>query len=62
MEDQKYSLKKDIARRIKILHLFFTGVVLLFLVYIIVAILLNGNVKAGFEEVCYDKTYGIIKT
>ena len=61
MEDKKYTLKKDIIRRIKILHIFFTVVVIVFLVYIIVAILLNPSVKAGFKEVCYDKDYGIIK-
>ena len=61
MEEQKHTLKKDIVRRIKILHLFFTGVVILFLIYIIVGILLNPNVKEGFKEVCYDKKHGIIK-
>ena len=61
MEDKKYTLKKDIIRRIKILHIFFTLVVIIFLVYIIVAILLNPRVKAGFKDVCYDRTFGIIK-
>lgn len=51
MREERYQLKKDIARRIKILHLSFTGVVIGFLVYIVVAILLNGEVKDGFQEV-----------
>ncbi|MBO7219873.1 MAG: transpeptidase family protein [Alistipes sp.] len=51
MKEERYQLKKDIARRIKILHLSFTGVVIGFLVYIVVRILLNGDVKQGFQEV-----------
>lgn len=51
MEEQKYILKKDIARRIKILHLFFTGLVIGFLLYIVVFILLNGEVREGFADV-----------
>ncbi len=51
MKEERYQLKKDIARRIKILHLSFTGVVIGFLVYIVCAIILNGNVKDGFQEV-----------
>lgn len=51
MDEQRYQLKKDIARRIKILHLSFTGVVVFFLVYIILFIMFNGEVKRGFEDV-----------
>ena len=51
MDEQRYKLKKDIARRIKILHLTFTGVVVGFLVYIVLCILFNGEVSRGFEEV-----------
>ena len=51
MDEQRYKLKKDIARRIKILHLTFTGVVVGFLVYIILFVLFNGEVSRGFEEV-----------
>ena len=51
MDEQRYKLKKDIARRIKILHLTFTGVVVGFLVYIIVFVMLNREVSRGFEEV-----------
>ena len=51
MEEQRYRLKKDIARRIKILHLTFTGVVIFFLLYIILFIFCNGEVSRGFEEV-----------
>lgn len=51
MDEQRYKLKKDIARRIKILHLTFTGVVAFFLVYIIVCVMFNNEVSRGFEEV-----------
>ena len=51
MDEQRYKLKKDIARRIKILHLTFTGVVVGFLVYIVLFVLFNGEVSRGFEEV-----------
>ena len=51
MDEQRYKLKKDIARRIKFLHLAFTGVVVFFLFYIIVFVMLNGEVSRGFEEV-----------
>lgn len=51
MDEQRYKLKKDIARRIKILHLTFTGVVICFLLYIIFFILFNREVARGFEEV-----------
>lgn len=51
MDEQRFQLKKDITRRIKFLHLTFTGVVVGFLFYIVFAIFLNGDVKKGFEEV-----------
>ena len=51
MDEQRYKLKKDIARRIKILHLTFTGVVIGFLVYIVLCVLFNNEVSKGFEEV-----------
>ena len=51
MDEQRYKLKKDIARRIKILHLTFTGIVVLFLGYIIFFVLFNGEVAKGFQEV-----------
>ncbi len=51
MDEQRYKLKKDIARRIKFLHLAFTGVVIFFLLYIIVFVMFNGEVSRGFEEV-----------
>lgn len=51
MDEQRYKLKKDIARRIKILHLTFTGVVICFLLYIIFFVLFNREVARGFEEV-----------
>ncbi len=51
MDEQKYELKKDIEKRIKILHLFFTGTVIFFLLYIIFGILCNREVSKGFEEV-----------
>ena len=51
MDEQRYKLKKDIARRIKILHLTFTGVVIGFLVYIVLCVLFNNEVSRGFEEV-----------
>ena len=51
MDEQRYKLKKDIARRIKILHLTFTGVVVGFLVYIVLCVLFNNEVSKGFEEV-----------
>ena len=51
MDEQRYKLKKDIARRIKVLHLTFTGVVIFFLFYIIVCVMLNGEVSRGFDEV-----------
>ena len=51
MDEQRYKLKKDIARRIKILHLTFTGVVIGFLVYIVLFVMLNGEVSRGFDEV-----------
>lgn len=51
MDEQRYILKKDIARRIKILHLTFTGVVVSFLLYIIFGVMYNGEVSSGFEEV-----------
>lgn len=54
MEEQKYRLKKDISRRIKSLHLTFTGVVIFFLVYIIVFVMFNKSVSKGFEEVCKE--------
>ncbi len=59
MDEQRYKLKKDIARRIKILHLSFTGAVIFFLLYIVFGIMFNGKVAKGFKEV-RDNT--IIKT
>ena len=50
MNEQRYKLKKDIASRIKILHLSFTGVVLIFLLYIVFGIMLNGKVASDFEQ------------
>lgn len=51
MEEQRYKLKKDIAIRIKALHLIFTVVVVVFLVFILARILFNEDVKKGFEDV-----------
>ena len=51
MDEQRYKLKKEIASRIKILHLSFTGVVILFLLYIVFGIMLNGKVASDFEKV-----------
>ena len=50
MDEQRYKLKKDIARRIKILHLTFTGIVVFFLFYILVFVMFNGEVSRGFDE------------
>lgn len=51
MDEQRYKIKKDIALRIKALHLFFTFVVVIFLGYIFVRIFFNEDVKKGFKEV-----------
>lgn len=51
MEEQRYKIKKDITIRIKGLHLIFTGVVLLFLGFILIRIFFNDDVAKGFEEV-----------
>lgn len=51
MDEQRYKLKKDIARRIKVLHLSFTVVVFVFLFYIVFGIMLNGKVAEDFEKV-----------
>ncbi len=51
MDEQRYKLKKDIARRIKILHLSFTAVVLFFPLYIIFGIMLNKKISGDFELV-----------
>lgn len=51
MNEQRYRVKRDIARRIKVLHLLFTGVVVYFLIHIVLFILLNKEVKDGFHEV-----------
>lgn len=51
MKEERYQLKKDIAIRIKILHLVFTGVVIGFLVYIVGVILYNDTVAEAFQYV-----------
>ena len=51
MDEQRYTVKNNIARRIKYLHLFFTAVVIYFMFHIVVRILLNPDVSAGFDEV-----------
>lgn len=51
MEEQRYTVKKDIARRIKCLHLIFTVVVLYFMFHIVAFILLDSDVSKGFDEV-----------
>lgn len=51
MDEQRYKIKKDIASRIKMLHVLFTLAVLVFLVYIILFIFCNPKVISGFEEV-----------
>ena len=50
MDEQRYKLKKDIARRIKALHLIFIGVVAYFLVHAIVFIFLDNDMKQDFNK------------
>ena len=49
MNEQRYKIKKDITRRIKILHLFFVGVVTYFLVHAVVFILLDKDLAKDFD-------------
>lgn len=51
MDEQRYRLKEDIAKRIQTLHFIFTVTVIFFLVYIIVGILFNRDVAEGFQDV-----------
>ena len=50
MDEQRFTIRKDIERRIKILHLIFTAVVIIFLGFILVRIFFNEDVAKGFEE------------
>lgn len=50
MDEQRYEVKKDIARRIKLLHFIFIGVVLFFLIYIVVGIFCNRSLSHDFDK------------
>lgn len=50
MNEQRYELKKDIARRIKLLHFGFIGVVATFLIYIVVGIFCDRDLARDFEK------------
>ena len=50
MDEQRYELKKDIARRIKMLHIFFICVVGFFLVYIVLFIYCDKELAADFNK------------
>ena len=54
MDEQRYKLKKDIARRIKALHLIFICVVAYFLVHAIVFIFLDKDMKRDFNRLRKD--------
>ena len=59
MDEQRYKIKADIVKRIRNLHLLFTGAALGILIYTIVAVTFNDEVARGFQEV---KSASIIKT
>jgi cell division protein FtsI (penicillin-binding protein 3) len=59
MDEQRYKIKADIVKRIRNLHLLFTGAALGILIYTIVAVTFNDEVAKGFQEV---KSASIIKT
>ena len=50
MEEQRYELKKNIARRIKLLHIFFICVVGYFLLHIVVFIFCDRKLAEDFEK------------
>ncbi len=50
MDEQRYELKRDIARRIKILHIFFICVVCYFLVHIVVFIFCDTKLSEDFAK------------
>ena len=50
MEDQRHTIKKDIARRIKILHIIFIGVVAYFLFHIIFLTFFDKELSQDFEK------------
>lgn len=54
MDEQRYKLKKDIARRIKALHLIFICVVAYFLVHAICFIFLDKDMKQDFNKLRKD--------
>ena len=51
MDDQQYKLKKAIALRAKRVFYIFAGLLVSFLAHIILFVMCNSNVAAGFEEV-----------
>lgn len=60
MDEQRYKIKRDIARRIKALHIVFTLLAACFLVHIILFVFCSPKVANGFEElrdsiIIYDK-------
>ena len=50
MEEQPHKLKKDIERRIKVLHILFICIVAYFLVHTIVFIFIDKKMEAEFEQ------------
>ena len=50
MDEQRYELKRDIARRIKMLHIFFICVVGYFLLHIVVFIFCDRKLAEDFEK------------
>ena len=50
MDEQRYELKKDIARRIKFLHIGFICVVAYFLIHIVLFIFCNRELATDFEK------------
>ena len=50
MDEQRYELKKDIARRIKFLHIGFICVVAYFLIHIVLFIFCDRELAADFEK------------
>ena len=50
MDEQRYELKKDIARRIKFLHIGFICVVAYFLIHIVLFIFCNRELANDFEK------------
>ena len=50
MDEQRHKVKKDIARRIKVLHLIFIGVLAYFLIHIIVFIFMDKDMARAFEK------------